>query len=57
MYIIIAGVGFIGKTLAKQLVEQKHDVVVIESVIETCEEIYAKYAAVTLHGNLTDLGG
>lgn len=57
MYTIIAGVGFIGKTLAKQLVEQKHDVVVIESVIETCEEIYAKYGAVTLHGNLTDLGG
>ena len=56
MYIIIAGGGFIGKTLAKQLVEQKHDVVVIESDVEACEEIYAKYGAVTIHGNLTDLG-
>jgi trk system potassium uptake protein TrkA len=56
MYIIIAGGGVIGKNLARQLVQQKHDVVVVEVDAKACEEIYAKYGAVTINGDATDLG-
>jgi trk system potassium uptake protein TrkA len=55
MYVIIGGAGFIGKGLAKRLVQQKHDVVVIDVDSGACEEVYAKYGAVTINGNTTDL--
>lgn len=55
MYIIIAGGGLIGKGLAVKLVQQKHDVVVIDIDPEVCEEIYAKHGAVTITGTATDL--
>ena len=55
MYIIIGGGGFIGKGITKELVEQRHDVVVIDKDPEACEEIYAKYGAITVQGNATDL--
>ena len=56
MYIMIGGAGLVGKSLAKELVPMKHDVVVIDTDVKACEEIYAKYGAVTIHGNVTDLG-
>ena len=55
MYIIIGGGGFIGKGITKELVEQKHDVVVIDTDSDVCEEIFAKYGAVTILGNATNL--
>lgn len=55
MYIIIAGGGMIGKGLAEKLVENKHDVVVIDVKHDVCEEIYAKYGTVTICGNATNL--
>ncbi len=55
MYIIIAGGGLIGKGLAKELVEHKHDVVVIDMNQCVCEEIYAKYGTVSINGNATNL--
>lgn len=55
MYIIIGGGGFIGKGITKELVEQRHDVVVIDRDPDSCEEIYAKYGAVTIQGNATEL--
>lgn len=56
MYIMIGGGGLVGKNIAKELVPLKHDVVVIDSDVKACEEIYAKYGAVAIHGNVTDLG-
>lgn len=53
---MIGGAGLVGKSLAKKLVPLKHDVVVIDADVKACEEIYAKYGAVTIHGNITDLG-
>ena len=55
MYIIIAGGGVIGKGLAKTLANQKHEVVVIDRNPEVCEDIYARYGAITINGNSTDL--
>ena len=55
MYVMIAGGGLIGKGLTKRLAQQKHDVVVIDLNPEVCEEIYARYGAVTINGNTTDL--
>ena len=55
MYIIIGGGGFIGKGITKELVELKHDVVLIDSDSEACEEIFAKYGAVTIQGDATKL--
>ncbi len=55
MYIMIAGGGLIGKGLAQRLAHQKHDVVVIDFNPSICEEIYAKFGAVTIQGNCTDM--
>ncbi|MFC1489928.1 potassium channel family protein [Candidatus Latescibacterota bacterium] len=55
MYVIIGGGGLIGTGLVQQLTEQKHDVVLIDRDHGVCEEIYAKYGAITIEGNATDL--
>lgn len=55
MYIIIAGGGLIGKGLAQRLANQKHEVVVIDQNPEVCEDIYARYGAITINGNTTDI--
>jgi trk system potassium uptake protein TrkA len=52
MYIIIAGIGLVGGELARRLVENKHDVVVIDSDKETCENIYTEIGVVAIHGNV-----
>ena len=55
MYVLIGGGGLIGRGLVQKLTEQKHDVVIIDLDHGICEELYAKYGAVTIHGNATDL--
>lgn len=55
MYITIAGGGLIGKGLSKALINNKHDVVIIDSNVSVCEEIYARLGAVTIHGSATSL--
>ena len=53
MYVLVVGGGTIGKGLVEQLSHQKHDVIVIDINEEVCEEIYAKFGAVTIIGNAT----
>jgi trk system potassium uptake protein TrkA len=55
MYIIIAGGGLIGRGLAQRLANQKHEVVVIDQNPEVCEAIYARFGAITINGNSTDI--
>lgn len=55
MYIIIAGAGIIGHEVARVLVENKHDVVVIDKDPGVCEAIYAETGALTINGNATDI--
>ena len=54
MYVLIVGGGTIGKGLVERLSHQKHDVIVVDVNEEVCEEIYAKFGAVTIIGNATD---
>lgn len=55
MYVIVAGAGIIGQELTRVLVENKHDVVVIDKNPEVCEAVYSETGALTINGNATDL--
>ncbi len=54
MYIIIAGGGIVGRSITREL-SKNHDVVVIDPNYENCEKISAKYGAVVLQGDATNL--
>lgn len=56
MYIVIGGGGIAGTALAKEFVNKKHDVVVIDISREACEALYAETGAVTVVGRATDIG-
>ncbi|RMF80790.1 MAG: TrkA family potassium uptake protein [Nitrospirae bacterium] len=55
MYVIIAGGGIAGSSLAAALVERDHDVVVIDTNPEACEALYARTGAVTVCGPATEI--
>lgn len=55
MYVIVAGAGIIGQQLTKVLVENKHDVVVIDKDPDVCEAVYSETGALTINGNATDI--
>ncbi|MCK5682614.1 TrkA family potassium uptake protein [bacterium] len=54
MYIVIAGGGMVGGTLARKLVCNKHDVIVIDKDKELCDSLYADTGAITIHGNTSN---
>lgn len=54
MYIVIAGGGIVGRKITEHLAK-KHDVVVIDKDPKACEEIYAKYGAIAIHGDATNI--
>ena len=56
MYIVIAGGGISGTTLANMLAHRKDDVVIIEKDRERCEQLYAETGMVTINGSATDIG-
>lgn len=56
MYIVIAGGGISGTTLANMLAHRKDDVVIIEKDREQCEQLYAETGMVTINGSATDIG-
>ena len=55
MYIIIAGGGIAGTTLARELSDHRHDVVVIDRDREVCEDIYAHLGVETVYGDARDI--
>jgi len=55
MYVIIAGAGMVGGSLAAELVKNKHDVVVVEKEKAVCENISRRFGALAIHGTATDI--
>ncbi|MBS3761877.1 MAG: NAD-binding protein [Candidatus Brocadiia bacterium] len=56
MYIVIAGAGMVGGTLARRLLQNRHDVVVVEQDKEVCEEMTQRVGVLAVHGTATDFG-
>lgn len=55
MYIIIAGAGRVGSEITKIMVNNKHDVVVIDIDPQICNDIYSETGAMTINGNATTI--
>ena len=55
MYVVIAGGGAVGQSLARVLIAHKHDVVVIDQDRPVCEGIAARTGALVRLGNATDI--
>jgi len=55
MLIIVAGAGLIGSEITPLLVENRHDVVVIDIDRDVCELVHAETGALTIHGSATDI--
>ncbi len=53
MYIIIAGIGRIGYTLAKSLSEKGHDIVLIDIDKDVCKKVSAEIDALVINGDCT----
>jgi len=55
MYIIVGGGGMIGGTLARRLLENKHDVVLIDQSKEVCDKAYADSGVVAVNGSVAHI--
>jgi len=55
MYIVIAGAGIVGGAIAKVLVGNKHDVVVVERDKEAAEKLFADTGVVVVQGNAGEI--
>jgi trk system potassium uptake protein TrkA len=55
MYIVVAGGGMVGGGLIKTLLENKHDVVLIEQNKELCEKMYAETGVVAICGSASQI--
>ncbi|MFR1832559.1 MAG: Trk system potassium transporter TrkA [Lachnospiraceae bacterium] len=56
MNIIIIGCGKVGKTLAQQLSEERHDIVLVDTNSEKLQEVTEEIDAMTLTGNGASIG-
>jgi len=54
MYIVIVGAGSLGYYLAELLIEEKHDIVVVDKDEEKCQELVEEMDVVATHGDGTD---
>lgn len=52
MYIIVAGIGMVGGELTRKLVENKHDIVVVDRDKEICDQLYAEAGVVAITGDI-----
>jgi len=55
MYIVIAGGGMVGGSLASRLLENKHDVVLIDQDKDVCDRMYAETGGIAVNGNCANI--
>jgi len=55
MYIVVAGAGMVGGELARSLVENKHDVVIIDQNKEVCDRLYSETGVVAVNGDAASI--
>lgn len=55
MYIVIAGGGMVGGGLVRRLLDNKHDVVLIEQHKDLCDKLYAETGVVAISGGATSI--
>jgi len=52
MYIVIGGGGMVGGVLARQLLENKHDVVLIDESRKICDKLHAETGVIAINGSV-----
>jgi len=55
MYVVVAGGGMVGGGLVRSLLDNKHDVVLIEQYKELCDKLYAETGVVAITGSATSI--
>ncbi len=55
MYVIVVGIGQIGREVVSMLVDRKHDVVAIDRDKEACDFIHSETGALVIHGDATEI--
>ena len=55
MYIIVAGGGIVGGVLIRKLLDNKHDVVLVEQNKAICDKLYAESGVVAINGGATSI--
>jgi trk system potassium uptake protein TrkA len=55
MYVVVAGGGMVGGGLVRSLLDNKHDVVLIEQHKEICDRLYAETGVVAITGSATSI--
>ncbi len=55
MYIVVAGGGMVGGGLVRRLLDNKHDVVLIEHSKELCDKLYAETGVIAINGGATSI--
>jgi trk system potassium uptake protein TrkA len=55
MYIVVAGGGMVGGGLVRSLLDNKHDVVLVEQSKEICDRLYAETGVVAITGSATSI--
>ncbi len=55
MYIVVAGGGIVGGQLARRMLENKHDVILIDPRKEVCDKLYAETGVVAVNGSNTNI--
>ncbi len=55
MYVIVAGGGMVGGGLVHSLLDNKHDVVLIEQQKELCDKLYAETGVIAINDSATSI--
>jgi len=55
MYVLVTGGGMVGGGLVRRLLDNKHDVVLIEQCKELCDKLYAETGVVAINASATSI--